>query len=86
MKTILCAVSTVLALTLAAPVVAEDKADGAWAPWATDAAEAPAPQIRPTAPAVTRVVAQAAPPQQTVEIVSHRLLRMERFWVIGSFR
>ena len=86
MKTILCAVGTVLTLTLAAPVVAEDKVDRSWAPWASDAAEAPAPQVRPAAPAVTRVVAQAAAPQTTAEVVTHRLLRMDRLWVIGSFR
>ena len=73
----------VLALAIAAPVAAQDAGNGGsgiWAPWATTT-EAPAPKLRPR-PAAPAIVAEAP----RAETLANRLMRIDRFWVIGSFR
>ncbi len=85
MKTTLCVIGAVLALSAATPVLAQDSAEASWAPWMNQTVESPAPRVRPAQAApVAPVVAQA--PQAAAEVVSRRLLRIDRFWVIGSFR
>ena len=96
MKTTLCVIGTVLALAVAAPVSAQDRVttdNGVWAPWTGDQqGAAPISQVstissvpevsRPAA--VTRVAAQAPAPE--AEAAAPRLIRLDRFWVVGSFR
>jgi hypothetical protein len=81
------------ALVLAAtPAVAQDAADddaAFWAPWQARP-EAPAPQVRVTpvpqariTPVSAKIVADVAPQP---EPVIRRILHIDRFWVVGSFR
>lgn len=82
MKLLLCTIGTAT-LLLAAPAAAQEAQSGGlfWAPW-QPTAEAPVPQVRPVKAVRTSVVAEVPPAVTTPQPI----FRLDRFWVIGSFR